>query len=363
MSHTIKFPKDSTDHGHYRNIKKEVDAVLSKIPQVNILFIRIRSLLFPILYIVLYLLAIHFRYSTGLFFLFYILMGITILLIFLNMVHDAVHGSIFSKNWQNNLILYFFDIMGANSYIWKKRHKLLHHAFQNVSGWDSDIEQATLFRIYPHDKKKGIHRYQHFLMFLIYPLYLVNWVFVRDFKDFFIKTQMVRKVCEIPKIEYIKLFFFKILFVIYMVFVPYLLGVPLLKAFTAMLFMLIITGTLALVFLLTPHTNIHNQFPLPDQEGRLPLSWLKHQFATTNDVEFDHWITRHLLGNFNYHIAHHLFPNMCSAYAPKVTQVIRVYADKHNLGYRSYPLAKALTYHFQLVRNNAMSCNILEQDM
>ena len=363
MSHTIRFPKDSADNIHFRKIKKEVDDFLNGIPHRHMRIVRARSLFFPVLYIILYLCAIYFRNSTGLFFLFYISMGITMLFIFLNMVHDAVHGTIFERKWQNNLILYFFDVIGANSYIWKKRHKMLHHAFQNVSGWDSDIEQATLFKIFPHEEKRKIHNFQHILIFFFYPLYLVNWVFVRDFKDYFKKTQMIRKVCTISPIEYFKLLFFKILFVTYMVFIPYMLGIPLLIATAAMFFMLILSGTLALVFLLTPHTNINNQFPLPDGEGRLSMSWLKHQFATTNDVDFDNWITRNLLGNFNYHIAHHLFPNINSAYTPKITGIIKSYADEHHLGYRSYSLGRALKYHFQLIRSNAINCNIMDEDM
>jgi len=361
MNKKITFAKSKRDEFHFKNLKVLVEEEIAELPQHRKYFAEFRAVFFPLVFLILYLLSTIFHQNTFLFFLLYGSMGITSVLIFLNLVHEAVHENIFKKKWQNKIMLYFFDITGANSYIWKKRHKILHHSFQNIAGWDSDIEQADLFRIYPHDRKKSFHSYQHWFIFLFYPLYLVNWVFVRDFKDFFKKSQLVRKVCKIPRYEYIKLFAFKLFFIFYSVVVPILLGVPIAQAVFAMLFMIITAGTISLITLLTPHVNTTNQFPLPDAEGRLNYSWLEHQFATTNDVSIDNWITRNLLGNFNYHIAHHLFPNISAVYAPEVTKVIREYNHQHCLGYRSYPLKKALISHYRLIINNAVKPDILEE--
>jgi linoleoyl-CoA desaturase len=142
-----------------------------------------------------------------------------------------------------------------------------------------------------------------------------------------------------------------------------MLGLSLMQSILAMFFMLIIAGTLALNFLLTPHVNVKNKFPLPDSNGRLPFSWLEHQFATTNDVNNCNWFTRNLLGNFNFHIAHHLFPRISSIYAPEVTEIIKKYADRYNLGYRSYSMKNALKYHFQLIKSNAIGMDIFEENM
>jgi linoleoyl-CoA desaturase len=92
-------------------------------------------------------------------------------------------------------------------------------------------------------------------------------------------------------------------------------------------------------------------------------SWLNHQFATTNDVKINNWFTRNVLGNFNFHIAHQLFPNISSVYAPEVTKVIKDYADDNGLGYRSYPIKKALLLHYRLIRYNAVGINFLEEEM
>jgi linoleoyl-CoA desaturase len=363
MEEKIFFIKNKEDAVRFNQIKQQVDEAINNISGTRRTLAKVKAISFPVIFLLLYLSAIFYIHNIGLFFLFYGLMGIATLLIFLNLIHEAVHGLVFKKQWKNQAMLYIFDLLGANSYIWKRRHNILHHGFQNVAGWDSDIEQAGLFRIYPHEEKRKFQAHQHRLVFIFYPLYLANWVLIRDFKDFFSSKQLIRKVSKIPLREYFILFFFKLFYLFYIVIVPYMLGLSLMQSILAMFFMLIIAGTLALNFLLTPHVNVKNKFPLPDSNGRLPFSWLEHQFATTNDVKNCNWFTRNLLGNFNFHIAHHLFPRISSIYAPEVTEIIKKYADRHKLGYRSYSMKNALKYHFQLIKSNAIGMDIFEENM
>jgi linoleoyl-CoA desaturase len=62
-----------------------------------------------------------------------------------------------------------------------------------VDGWDTDIEQSGLLLIVPWIKAKGVQKYQHRFFFLVYPLYLFNWMFIRDFRDFFDKERVILK--------------------------------------------------------------------------------------------------------------------------------------------------------------------------
>ena len=363
MEEKILFVKNKEDVVRFNLIKKEVDQTIKNIPKTRRVLAKLKAVSFPLIFFLLYALALLNVHNIGLFFLFYGIMGITTLLIFLNLIHEAVHGLVFEKHWKNKAMLYVFDLIGANSYIWKRRHNILHHGFQNIAGWDSDIEQAGLFRIYPHEEKRQFHTYQHRMVFVFYPLYLANWVLIRDFKDFFSGNQLIIKVSKIPVKEYVILFISKLFYLFYIVIVPYLFGLSLTYSILAMLFMLIIAGTLALNFLLTPHVNIKNEFPLPDSNGYLPHSWLEHQFATTNDVTSCNWITRNLLGNFNFHVAHHLFPRISAIYAPEITEIIKKYSDIYKLGYRSYSMKNALKYHFQLIKSNAIGLNLFEENM
>lgn len=325
---------------------------------------KVRALFFPFIFVVLFMIAQWQSQSPLFFFSCYALMGLTIVLIFLNLIHDLVHDSVFKDRRINAALLYIFDIIGANSYIWKKRHTILHHGFPNVAGWDSDIEQANLFKIFPHDTTRKIHMYQYWYFALLYPLYLVNWVFVRDFRDFFSENQVVRKVCKIPLTEYAKLFFFKAFFLFYTVIIPIIFfEVIWWHTVLALIGMLIVGGIFALIILLTPHVNTTNEFPLPDKNGKLPDNWFGHQLLTTNDVSLDNWLTRNVMGNFNYHIAHHLFPRLSNVYAPYVTKIIRDIATENNLSYRTYPLKDALLFHYRLIRNNGVDADIMDDTM
>lgn len=353
MKNKISFSKDATDALLFKQLQRDVKKELNKIPASRIYLAQFNALFYPLLFFVCYGLALLNSQNLALYYLLFVLMGIAMVLIFVNLVHNAVHEAIFPNRRFNRFLLYIFDLIGGNSYIWKKRHKNLHHKYPNISGWDSDIEQASLFKIYPHEKTKKLHTFQPILIFVFYPIFLLNWLFVRDFKDFFKNSQLVRKICVIPTKEYIKLFIFKSLFIAYIIVIPVLVGVPVGHTFGALISMMVAAGLLALLVLLTPHINEGNEFPLPDKNGKLPISWFRHQFKTTNDITLNNWISRNVMGNFNLHLYHHLFPNIHPCYSPEVTRVIQEFALKNKLGYRTITLKASFSSHYKLICNNA----------
>lgn len=363
MDNTVVFKKNAADNFHYRQLKGILKKVESSLPEKRKTNKKVIVFILPLLFILVYFMALYFNENSTVYFTLYGLLGIISVLIFVNIIHDAVHNTIFKKRWANNLILLFFDLIGGNSYIWKKRHMLMHHNFQNIAGWDSDIEQAGLIKIYPHENTSLLHKYQHYFIFLFYPLYLFNWILVRDFKDFFLKNRLIKKVVKIPVSEYFKLFFFKIIFFTYILVIPIFMGVNPYTAVIALCILFVVGSIFAMLSLLTPHVNETNQFPIPDNNGDVGVSWLNHQFITTNDILINNWFTRHFMGNFNFHLAHHLFPRISSVYAPEVTEAIKKYADENNLNYRTYGLFQALKYHYKLIKANALDFNVFEEDM
>lgn len=107
--------------------------------------------------------------------------------------------------------------------------------------------------------------------------YLFNRVLVRDFKDYFNKKRVIWKVIRIPKVEYIKLFLFKAIFLYYLIIIPVLTGASWLEAITAFLLMAFPATVFSLTIWKSPHTYIDHDFPLPDGTNPLPVSWLMHQ--------------------------------------------------------------------------------------
>lgn len=347
------FPKITSDDV-FLQLRKEVNEIVEQLEPQRRRTILMKAVLFPLLYVVLWVSAMVFgAESPAIFYSCYIGMGFMLVVIFLNIIHDAVHGTIFRSRKWNDRYVRLFDLMGANSYIWRLRHVRFHHNYPNVCGWDTDIEQSELFRVFPHGGYSRFHRYQHLYLPLIYPLFLFNWLLVRDFRDFFERRKTVHKLVNIPKGEYVKLILCKTFFFSYLLFVPvFFFGFSWGQAFSAFFLMILGASIFALLVLLPPHANTESAFPLPDAHNSMPSSWFMHMMQTTNDVQADNWFTRNFMGCFHYHVAHHLFPHVNHVYYPEVTQKLVELAVRQNLPYRAMPLLTALKKHFLLIKQN-----------
>jgi len=356
------FPKENNNEIFF-SLREKAKQIIDNPEDKRKKIILFKAFLFPLIYIGAYVTGIVWAKNPVVFYAGYFLMGLMVMIIFINLIHDAVHHVLFKNKRLNNLFVYFFDIMGANSYAWKIRHTRLHHNYPNVMGWDSDIDQSPLARIFPHGPFSRVHKYQHIYLPMLYSFYLLNWLLVRDFKDYFNKKRVIWKVTRIPKAEYVKLFFFKTFFFFYMIVVPVLVGTGWLQAIAGFLLMVFTATIFSLLILLSPHANVDHDFPLPDENNHLPDSWFMHQINHTNDVIHDNWFVRFFMGSFNYHVAHHLFPFISHIYYPEITAVLKDQAEKNNLPYKSYTLVHTLVSHYKLLKRNGMVQNIFEETM
>lgn len=348
----------------FKFLRKEVAQLIKRLGPQKQGIIKLKAFLFPALYLASFILLLTAGQHPGIFYVSYMLMGVFLLLNFLNLIHDAVHEVIFKKQIWNRLYVHFFDLLGANSFIWKIRHIRLHHSFPNIMNWDSDFEQSPLVRVFPQSEHHKFHKYQHLYLPFLYPLFLFNWLLVRDFKDFFQKDRIVHRVVQIPRREYLKLFLFKAIFFTYTIYIPrVLLGVSWMQVLSGFILMVFTASIISLVVLLSPHANVHSDFPQENGEGEIPHSWFLHQLKCTNDVSTDNFFIRFFMGSFNYHIAHHLFPNVHHSFYPEITKLIEEFARKNDLPYRKLGLLESLQAHFQLLRTNAYKDNIFEETM
>jgi linoleoyl-CoA desaturase len=350
----------------FRMLRRDAKEIIRELEPSRKWESRFKAFLFPAIYVALWAAAMWFgKEYPAVYFACYLGLGLMLVIIFLTIIHDAVHGTIFENKRMNELFVNMFDFMGANSYIWKLRHVRFHHNYPNVLGWDTDIDQSDLARVFPHGGYSKMHKYQHIYLPLMYPLFLFNWLIIRDFKDFFSRNRYVHKLISIPPIEYVKLIFFKALFFGYMIFLPkFMLGISWGQAIGGFVLMVFTASIYALFVLLPPHANTESEFPLPDKDNALPQNWFMHMLVTTNDVQEDNWFTRFFMGSFNYHVVHHLFPNVNHVYYPEITQKLVEYARHYNLPYRRMPIATCLRNHYLLIKKNGSSdFDIWEESM
>jgi linoleoyl-CoA desaturase len=355
-----------TNESIFQQLRADVNEIVKELEPKRKWEIQFKAFLFPFMYLALWVSALVWGGNNPyIYYACYLGLGVMLVIIFLNIIHDAVHGTIFNSKKLNDNYVYLFDLMGANSFIWKLRHVRFHHNYPNVNGWDTDIEQSDIFRVFPNGGFSKYHKYQHIYMPFLYPLFLFNWLVIRDFKDFFNKTKTVRKLVHIPTVEYFKLFLFKAFFFSYTIIIPKLvLGISWGQALGGFVLMVLTASLFALTVLLPPHANTESEFPLPDENNALPQNWFMHMLQTTNDVKEDNWFTRFFMGSFNYHVVHHLFPNVNHVYYPEITKKLEEYAAKHSLPYRRFPLLVALKNHFVLIKKNGTGdFNIWEESM
>jgi linoleoyl-CoA desaturase len=319
-----------------------------------------KALLLLFLYCAFYACILLFGNNTPALFTFYILMGFSMIILFVNSFHDAAHDAVFFSKKQNRLFCHVVELFGSNSEVWIQRHIQLHHPYPNVQNWDCDIKQSDLVRLFPNSKWYSFHRYQHIYMWFLYPFYTLIWLFSRDFKDFFgTKDNYLKRVYTIPKIEYFKLFAAKIFNLFYMLGVPYLvLNQQFSTILLAWFIMHLLSSILGVVALISTHVDEEAVFPMPPEDGKFDLTWAEHQLTVTKDFSAGNPIADFLYGGFTHHVAHHLFPTVGHTYYPYITPIIKKYAAEYNLPYTCYPALDAVKSHFNLLKRSGVGQNI-----
>ena len=354
------YVKPGTDD-FFKKMRLEVNETVLKNSSLYVLNV-VKSLGLLVAFFLFYGCILIFGNQTYLLFLFYTLSGITMIALFINAFHDAAHGALFKKPKHNEWFLYVLELFGSNHWLWMRRHISLHHAYPNVPDWDVDIKQSDIIRIFPSSPLFNYHKYQHIYMWLIYPFYSLNWIYIRDFKDFFgTKDNYVKKIVEkIPKQEIYRLFAAKIINLIYLLFVPMmLLSQPWYIVLFAWLCMHMCGSAIGVVALVSTHVDEDAHFPNTDQEGNLSDTWAMDQMIVTKDFSTESKLANFLYGGFTHHVAHHLFPGVGHTYYPYITPIIRRYAEEYNLPYTSYPFYHAVRSHFRMLKNKGVKENIL----
>jgi len=279
----------------------------------------------------------------------YFLMGPLTVFLALNIGHEAAHYN-FSRNKKlNNLLVFIFDFLGASGQIWKYKHVHSHHLDTNIYMVDKELEQPDIVRIFEESKLRYFHQFQHIYMPFLYSLYILIWFGLRDFEDY-IKLKKEMRTYS-PSLHY-SFFIGKFIFIMRMIILPAILllfgWIHILVAFLVCGIVASITTTFALI---SKHVGEHSEFPVPDSEGNLPHSWIRHQFKTTSDFATNSRLVTALYGGFNHHLAHHLFPKVAHVHYPYITPIIKEVSDEYGIPLYSMPtIYGAMSSHFRLLR-------------
>lgn len=268
--------------------------------------------------------------------------------------HDALHGAYSNNPRVNQWLGYTFEILGANTYMWKITHNQVHHRYTNRIGMDDDLTSAPVLRLSPHAPHQGFHRFQHLYAPFLYSLATFFWVIAKDYAYFLRPEIGPLKTRPHPKPELLKLFAFKGFYWIYMIVIPYLvLDMSLGQVALGFLTMHLVAGLImGLVFQLAHIVEDaeHERIDGP-QASTLPGDFARHQLNTSVNFACDNALLTWYVGGLNYQTEHHLFPQVCSTHYPALRPIVQRIARKYGVRYRENPTVwVALKSHFRILK-------------
>lgn len=254
-----------------------------------------------------------------------------------NIMHDGMHGSFSRYKWLNNLAGLTLNFLGANNFMWRSKHNIIHHTYTNIDGIDDDIEARPFLRLCETQKYYKVHRFQHWYFWAAYSLLYLWWVFVTDYKKYFLKRIGPVPLKKMAISDHISFWAFKLLHAglfialpIYMVgFTPWLIGFLVYGLFAGFV--------LSIVFQLA-HTVEHTHFfQAKTDTGKMEDEWAIHQLKTTANFATRNKFICWWVGGLNFQIEHHLFPKISHIHYPAISKIIKKACADFGIPYIEYP--------------------------
>ncbi len=249
--------------------------------------------------------------------------------------HDAAHGAVSSRPWQNSLLAHagFAFLGGLSVGYWKYKHNSLHHPRVNVALDDPDVQQGLLaLSSRQHEGHGRLVRYlqQRFQAPVFWlvgaPLVMVDikltslWFVARGL---WIGDRRREHLVDLAWLT-----------------AHYLawLALPLVAfPWTTVLAFYALTTVLPGIFLAAVFAPAHIPYPLV-ADSRDPLLL---QLSSTRNFRTN-WFFRWTLIGLDHQVEHHLVPTLPHFQLERAARIVRAYCSAHGLPYHETSWARAL---------------------
>ena len=279
--------------------------------------------------------------------------GSAILLLAINLGHDAAHDTLSRKPWINRVVQSaIFALLGANSYLWRLRHVKSHHTFPNVNGCDIDIDENPFLRLSPNHPRRPWQRFQHLYAPITYWLVALHTIFYQDFV--YLRKRQLANMIDIVHPWWVYALFVagKVVYITVTFAVPIaLVDLPWWQILLGALFASGASSILFVTLLIGTHFTEEASFPAVDENHRLPHSWAEHALLTAVDWSPSSRLAAFIAGGVNAHAAHHLFPSLSHVHYRELSAIIRQTAREFGVRYNETTLTKMLASHFRFLRS------------
>lgn len=303
----------------------------------------VKSVIMLLLYLTPFVLLLAVNPATWAVYLLWLVMGVGMAGIGMNIMHDAIHRSYSSSNLVNKVMGTSLYILGGNVYNWKIQHNQLHHMYTNIYGADEDVDTKFLLRLSPYAPLKKYHRLQPLYAFFLYSLMSLSFL-LQDLQQLF----RFRKKGLIPGgrgaflRESTILVSAKLLYLGVFLGLPFwLTNLPIWQILTGFIFMHLLAGLiLSLIFQLAHQTETVVQME-PPGTTKLENSFAIHQLRTTTDFAPDSKLLSWFAGGLNFQVEHHLFPTICHTHYPALAKIVKKTAGEYGVPYHSFQTMRA----------------------
>lgn len=310
-----------------------------------------KAAFFFLSYVGLYIHLVFFQPAVWLCIIECILLGGFTAAIGFNIMHDGGHGSFSkSKTW-NKIAAVSANFVGVSHILWAMKHNIIHHTYTNIDGVDDDIEIKPYLRMCATQKRRKIHRFQHYYVWFLYCTLHILWVFLLDYEKYFSKKIGSVAIKKMSTREHIAFWAAKVFYLglfvalpIYKLgFVTWLVGFLIASTFTGFV--------ISVVFQLA-HTVEETEFPMPEGDtNKIENEWAIHQVQTTANFATKNKLISWLVGGLNFQIEHHLFPKISHVHYPAISKIIRQTCNDFNIRYIEFPkMRSAIASHASLLR-------------
>lgn len=350
-----RFCPETKSH-FYTTLKKRVDAHFreSNLSRHGDGRMIVKTVFFLSAYILPFLLFLIYTPPLAFAFPLWLMMGLAVAGIGMNIMHDANHGA-YSRNADiNEWLGYTLYLVGVGVKNWKFQHNVLHHTYTNVTGLDEDIRDRGVVKLSPHLVAGRPHRWQWLYAFFFYSILTLYWVTLKDFFQYhgFIRAGVNRQSRSenrkmLAGLVLVKLFYFGVFFGL-----PVLaLNMPFGEVLLGFLIMHVTSGLILTTIFQLAHSVEGTAYPLPDSTGMIRKDWAIHQLETTVNFSGGNKILTWCLGGLNYQIEHHLFPKICHVHYPEISVIIKQTAEDFGLKYlENRSLRVAFVSHIRSLR-------------
>ncbi len=310
-----------------------------------------KAALFFLSYVGLYVHLVFFQPAIWLCIIECVLLGGITAAIGFNIMHDGGHGSFSKSKAWNKIAAASANFVGVSHILWAMKHNIIHHTYTNIDGVDDDIEIKPYLRMCATQKRRWIHRFQHYYVWFLYSTLHILWIFLFDYQKYFSKKIGSVAIKKMNIKEHIAFWVAKAGYLFFLVILPiYKVGFS--HWLIGFLIATLLTGLIISIVFQLAHTVEETAFPMPEGDSnKIENEWAIHQVQTTANFATRNKLISWLVGGLNFQIEHHLFPKISHVHYPAISKIIRETCEDFNIKYIEFPrMRSAIASHTSLLR-------------